>query len=154
VVLVEDLDQAALGALQYARQLNPLSITALHVVVDPDHAQELARLWAKVHIPISLELVDAPDRNLPATVEETVAEMVRPDTEVTVLVPRRRFVGFWRRVLHDQTSAELTKVLGDLDNVNVTIVPFRLRRRGGLRPVPSNSTGLAATRSSTRRSSP
>ena len=154
VVLVEDLDQAALGALQYARQLNPLSITALHVVVDPDHARELARLWAKVHIPISLELVDAPDRNLPATVEETVAEMVRPDTEVTVLVPRRRFVGFWRRVLHDQTSAELTKVLGDLDNVNVTIVPFRLRRRGGLRPVPSNGNGMAATRSSTRRSSP
>ena len=72
--------------------------------------------------------------------------MVRPDTEVTVLVPRRRYVGFWRRVLHDQTSAELTKVLGDLDNVNVTIVPFRLRRRGGLRPVPSNEPGTAETR--------
>src|SRR5215211_1651947 len=138
VVLVEDLDQAALSALQYARQLNPLSITAVHIAVDPDHARELGRLWAKVHIPFPLELVDAPDRNLPATVEETVAGMVRPDTEVTVLVPRRRYVGFWRRVLHDQTSAELTKVLGDLDNVNVTIVPFRLRRRGGLTPVPSD----------------
>ena len=129
VVLLEDLDQAALAALQYARQLNPLSITALHVVVDPDHARELGRLWSKVHIPFPLEIVDAPDRNLPATVEETIAELVRPDTEVTVLVPRRRYVGFWRRLLHDQTSAELTKVLGELDNVNVTIVPFRLRRR-------------------------
>ena len=39
VVLLEDLDQAAIGALQYARQLNPLSITALHVAVDPDHAR-------------------------------------------------------------------------------------------------------------------
>jgi amino acid transporter len=138
VVLLEDLDQAALAALQYARQLNPLSITALHVAVDPDHARELAHLWSKVHIPIPLEIVDAPDRNLPATVEETVAGVVRPDTEVTVLVPRRRYVGFWRRVLHDQTSAELTKVLGELENVNVTLVPYRLRRRGGLRPVPSN----------------
>jgi amino acid transporter len=154
VVLLEDLDQAALSALQYARQLNPLSITALHIAVDPDHARELARLWAKVHIPIPLELVDAPDRNLPATVEETVAEMVRPDTEVTVLVPRRRYVGFWRRVLHDQTSAELTKVLGDLDNVNVTLVPYRLRHRGGLTPVPSTSTQAAATRPSDPRSSP
>jgi hypothetical protein len=87
-------------------------------------------------------------------VEETVAEMVRPDTEVTVLVPRRRYVGFWRRVLHDQTSAELTKVLGDLDNVNVTLVPYRLRRRGGLTPVPSNGPQAAQTRSSLRRSSP
>jgi hypothetical protein len=124
VVLIEDLDQAALSALQYARQLNPLSITALHVAVDPDHARELGRLWSKVHIPIPLELVDAPDRNLLATVEEAIAERVRPDTEVTVLVPRRRYVGFWRRVLHDQTSAGLTKVLGSMENVNVTLVPF------------------------------
>jgi amino acid transporter len=126
VVLIEDLDQAAISALQYARQLNPLRITALHVAVDPDHARELGRLWAKVHIPFPLELVDAPDRNLLATVEEAVAERVRPDTEVTVLVPRRRYVGFWRRVLHDQTSAGLTKVLGAMENVNVTIVPFHL----------------------------
>ena len=34
VVLIEGLDQAALGALQYARQLQPLSITAMHVAVD------------------------------------------------------------------------------------------------------------------------
>ena len=154
VVLLEDLDQAALAALQYARQLNPLSITAMHVAVDPDHARELARLWSKVQIPFPLEIVDAPDRNLPATVEETVAELVRPDTEVTVLVPRRRYVGFWRRVLHDQTSAELTKVLGELENVNVTIVPYRLRRRGGLKPVPSSGTETAATQSSGRRPSP
>jgi amino acid transporter len=126
VVLIEDLDQAALSALQYARQLNPLSITAVHVAVDPDHARELGRLWSKVHIPIPLELVDAPDRNLLATVEEAIAERVRPDTEVTVLVPRRGYVGFWRRVLHDQTSAGLTKVLGSMENVNVTIVPFHL----------------------------
>jgi amino acid transporter len=126
VVLIEDLDQAAISALQYARQLNPLTITALHVAVDPDHSRELGRLWAKVHIPFPLELVDAPDRNLLAAVEEAVAERVRPDTEVTVLVPRRRFVGFWRRVLHDQTSAGLTRVLGAMENVNVTIVPFHL----------------------------
>jgi amino acid transporter len=146
VVLLEDLDQAALAALQYARQLNPLSITALHVAVDPDHARELARLWAKVQIPIPLEVVDAPDRNLPATVEETIAELVRPDTEVTVLVPRRRYVGFWRRLLHDQTSAELTKVLGELDNVNVTIVPFRLRRRRRLPSASSDGQLTATTR--------
>jgi amino acid transporter len=135
VVLIEDLDQAALSALQYARQLNPLSITALHVAVDPDHARELGRLWARVQIPFPLELVDAPDRNLLATVEEAVAERVRPDTEVTVLVPRRRYVGFWRRVLHDQTSAGLTRVLGGMPNVNVTIVPFHLGSATQLRSV-------------------
>ena len=46
-------------------------------------------------------------------------------------------------MLHDQTSAELTKVLGELENVNVTLVPYRLRHRGGLTPVPSSGTQAA-----------
>ena len=130
VVLVEDLDQATLAALQYARQLNPLSITAVHIAIDPDHARELSRLWSKVQIPIPLEVVDAPDRNLLAAVEETIAERVRPDTEVSVLVPKRSFAKFWHRILHDHTALGVFKVLGEMDNVNVTIVPFRLGRRG------------------------
>src|SRR6266511_3202761 len=104
VVLVEDLDQATLAALQYARQLNPLSITAVHIAIDPDHARELSHLWSKVQIPVPLEVVDAPDRNLLATVEETVAERVRPDTEVSVLLPKRSFSNFWNRILHDRTA--------------------------------------------------
>jgi len=128
VVLVEDLDRATIGALQYARQLNPLSITAVHIAIDPDHARELATLWSKVHLPIPLEIVDAPDRNLLATVEEVVAELVRPDTEVSVLIPKRTFSSAWRRVLHDRTAEGVFKVLGEMDNVNVTIVPFRLGR--------------------------
>jgi hypothetical protein len=40
---------------------------------------------------------------------------------------------------------QLTKVLGDLDHVNVTIVPFRLRRRR-LQSVPSDDPRTATTR--------
>ena len=137
VILLEDLDRSAIGALQYARQLNPLHITAVHVAVDPDHARELARLWSKVHIPCVLEVVDAPDRNLLSAAQEVVAEFVQPDTEVTVLVPRRGYAKFWHRVLHDRSSAGLVKVLGNMDGVNVTIVPFRLGRRPLLRSVPT-----------------
>jgi Amino acid permease len=137
VILLEDLDRSAIGALQYARQLNPLHITAVHVAVDPDHARELARLWSKVHIPSVLEVVDAPDRNLLSAAQEVVAEFVQPDTEVTVLVPRRGYAKFWHRVLHDRSSAGLVKVLGNMDGVNVTIVPFRLGRRPLLRSVPT-----------------
>jgi amino acid transporter len=130
IVLVEDLDQATLAALQYARQLNPLSITAVHIAIDPDHARELSALWSRINIPIPLEVVDAPDRNLLAAVEETVAERVRPDTEVSVLIPKRSFSSFWHRILHDRTALGVFRVLGEMDNVNVTIVPFRLGRRG------------------------
>jgi len=136
VVLVEALDRATIGALQYARQLNPLRLTALHVAVDPERAKELSALWSRVNMPASLELVDAPDRNLLATTQAAIAELVRPDTEVTVLVPKRRYATLWRRVLHDNSSAGLVRALGSMDGVNVTIVPFRLGRRPLLRPVP------------------
>jgi amino acid transporter len=129
IVLVEDLDKATLAALQYARQLNPLTVTAVHIAIDPDHARELSHLWARLNIPIPLEIVDAPDRNLLATVEETIAERVRPDTEVSVLIPKRAFSKFWHRILHDRTALGVFKVLGEMDNVNVTIVPFRLGNR-------------------------
>jgi amino acid transporter len=137
VVLVEALDRATIGALQYARQLNPLRLTALHVAVDPDRARELCKLWSKVDIPVPLEVVDSPDRNLLATAQAVVGELVRPDTEVTVLVPKRRYATLWRRVLHDNSSTGLVKALGSLDGVNVTIVPFKLGRRPLLRSVPS-----------------
>jgi hypothetical protein len=139
VVLVEALDRATIGALQYARQLNPLRMTALHIAVDPERAKELAALWARVNVPAPLEVVDAPDRNLLATTQATIAELVRPDTEVTVLVPKRRYATLWRRVLHDNSSAGLVRALGSMDGVNVTIVPFRLGRRPLLRPVPASS---------------
>jgi amino acid transporter len=128
VVLVEGLDRASLGALQYARQLNPLRVTALHVAVDPDHAQELAQRWCQVDLPFPLDVLDCADRNLLAATEGAVAELVRPDTEVTVLVPKRGYPKFWARVLHDHTAAGLFRVLGQMDGVNVMIVPFRMGR--------------------------
>jgi amino acid transporter len=139
VVLVEGLDRATIGALQYARQLNPLRLTALHIAVDPDRARELCKLWSKVDIPVPLEVVDSPDRNLLATAQAVIGELVRPDTEVTVLVPKRRYATLWRRVLHDNSSTGLVKALGSLDGVNLTIVPFKLGRRPLLRSVPTTN---------------
>jgi amino acid transporter len=137
VVFLDHLDRAALGALQYARQLNPLSITALHVAADPEAARRLAALWAKVRLPVPLEVVDCPDRNLVACAERAVYERVRPDTEITVLLPRRGYVGFWRRLLHDQTGRDLFRVLSQLAGVTVTLVPFRGAGGPAWRRVPA-----------------
>src|SRR4030095_8883334 len=123
--------------------LNPLHITAVHIAVDPDHARELCELWSTVSMPFPLDVVDAPERNLLATAQQVVAEFVRPDTEVTVLVPRRGYAKFWHRVLHDRSSAGLVKVLGNMDGVNVTIVPFRLGRRSWIRARPSGEVAPA-----------
>lgn len=128
IVLLETVDRAAISALQYARQLNPLRIWAVHIAVDPERARELAARWAHVEIPIGLEIVDCPDRNLPAVAMQVVAERVRPDTEVTVLVPKHRYGSFWHHLLHDNSSSELYKALSQVEGANVMIIPFRLGR--------------------------
>lgn len=145
IVLLETLDRAAVAALQYARQLNPLRISAVHIAVDPEHARELAARWAHVQMPISLEVVDCPDRNLPACAVGLVSERVRPNTEVTVLVPKHRYGSLWHNLLHDNSSSELYKALSQVEGANVMIIPFRLGRRPLLRPVTPGQARVGGT---------
>jgi hypothetical protein len=122
LVLVDGLDRAVLHALQYARQLNPLAITALHVAADPDAAERLARRWAELPLAVPLEVVHCPNRDLVECASDAVAERARPDTEVTVLLPRHGDQGRFRRLLHDQTGRSLFAALNRLDGVNVAVV--------------------------------
>jgi hypothetical protein len=122
LVLVDGLDRAVLHALQYARRLGPLSVTALHVAADPDTAAGLARLWARLPLTVPLEVVQCPNRDLVACAVQAVGERVRPDTEVTVLLPRHGDRGRFGRLLHDQTGRDLFAALNRQAGVNVVIV--------------------------------
>jgi hypothetical protein len=128
IVLVNELDRAALAALRYARTIRPISAVALHVAVDPERARDLQDRWIAAGVPIPLEVIGAPDRDLIGAVERYVAELSsEPGTEVTVLIPSRRYQRPSHLVLHDLTSWRLARRLSRLSSVNVTIVPFPLR---------------------------
>jgi amino acid transporter len=122
LVLVDGLDRAVLHALQYARQLNPLSVTALHVAADPVVADRLSRVWAELPLTVPLEVVHCPNRDLVDCATDAVGERVRPDTEVTVLLPRHGDRGGLRRLLHDQTGRDLFVKLNRLSGVNVAVL--------------------------------
>jgi hypothetical protein len=122
LVLVDGLDRAVLHALQYARQLNPLSVTALHVAADPGAASRLTRQWAELSLAVPLEVVHCPNRDLVDCATDAVGARVRPDTEVTVLLPRHGDRGRFRRLLHDQTGRDLLGALNRQAGVNVAIV--------------------------------
>ena len=122
LVLVDELDRAVQHALQYAGQLNPLSITAVHVAADPGTAGRLTKLWARLPLAVPLEVVHCPNRDLVDCAADAVAERVRPDTEVTVLLPRHGDRGRFGRLLHDQTGRDLFAALNRLAGVNVVIV--------------------------------
>ena len=126
LVLVDRLDLASARAIQYARTLTPDELRAVHFVIDDEAAQHLAEEWGRLGLQrVSLELVECPDRRLTRTAVETVArELSDGRTEVSVLLPDRKFRGVWHRILHDRTAEEIQEQVSRLPHANVTSVPF------------------------------
>jgi amino acid transporter len=126
LVLVDRLDLAAARAIQYARTLTPDELRAVHFVVDKDAGERLADDWRRLGLSrVRLELVDCPDRRLTRTAVELVAhELSDGETEVSVLLPDRKYNGLWHRILHDRTADSIQSEVSKLPHANVTTVPF------------------------------
>ncbi len=126
LVFVDRLDLASARAIQYARTLTPDELRAVHFVIDDEAARHLADEWGRLGLNrVSLELVECPDRRLTRTAVETVArELSDGRTEVSVLLPDRKFRGVWHRILHDRTAEEIQEQVSRLPHANVTSVPF------------------------------
>jgi amino acid transporter len=135
LVLIESLDQSAARAIQYARTLVPDELRAVHIVVDPRRADELAEEWGRLALSrLSLELVDCPDRRITRCVAEVVArETEDGDTEVSVLVPRRHYRRIWHRMLHDRTAESISRAVSRIPHANLTFVPYHLDSKGSAR---------------------
>ncbi|MDQ1436503.1 MAG: hypothetical protein QOK43_132 [Acidimicrobiaceae bacterium] len=126
LVFVDTLDLAAARAVQYARTLHPSDLRAVHFAVDPHHAEELAASWRELGLDgIPLELVACPDRRLTkAAVTTVAADLADGETEVSVLLPDRKYHGIWGRLLHDRTAEAIERDISQLAHANVTTVPF------------------------------
>jgi hypothetical protein len=137
LVFVDKLDMATARAVQYARTLTPDDLRAVHFAVDPDDAGELSTAWAATGLSrITLDLVDVPDRRLSSAAVHLVArELADGDTEVSVLLPDRKYRGLWHRVLHDQTAESIERAVSRLAHANVTTVPFHFGPHGDQRGI-------------------
>jgi amino acid transporter len=131
LVFVDRLDAAVARSIQYARTLTPDELRAVHFVVDDAHAAGLAAQWRLLGLQrVPLELVACPDRRLARAAVECVArELSDRETEVTVILPERKYRGAWHRVLHDRTGDALQEQLSRLPHANVTTIPFHLGAR-------------------------
>jgi hypothetical protein len=134
VILVGALDRATASAIQCARALMPDELRAVHIAVDPHHAEELVAEWQRLHLTrLPLELVDAADRRVARGALEVVARAAADgQTEVTVLIPRRIYRIFWR-LIHGRTAEEIAGTVSRLPHVNISFVPYRLGRERGSR---------------------
>jgi hypothetical protein len=140
LVFVDRLDLASARAIQYARTLHPSDLRAVHFAVDAKHAEHLAGEWRELGLSgIPLEVVECPDRRLARAAVLTVAgDLADGETEVSVLLPERKYGGLWRKLLHDQTAETIEREVSKLAHANVTTVPFHFgSRRAAQTTVPA-----------------
>jgi amino acid transporter len=128
LVFVDRLDLAAARAVQYARTLTPDELRVVHFAVDDEAARVLGEQWSELGLQrVPLEIVACPDRRLTRAAVETVAhELTGGATEVSVLLPNRKYRGLWHRILHDRTADTIEAEVSRLAHANVTSVPFHL----------------------------
>jgi amino acid transporter len=130
-VFVDSLDIATVGAIRYARSLNPRHLAAVHFVIDDRRAEEIQEAWAASDAvsDVTLELIDCPDRRLAnSALDYAIRTTERSDVELTLLLPRRAYSGFLGRLLHDQTAEQIAAPISQLPRVVATIVPFDVDR--------------------------
>jgi amino acid transporter len=148
LVFVDSLDMATARAIQYARTLTPDELRAVHFALDDIHSRELAEQWRRLGLSrVSLDIVDCPDRRLTRCALETVArDLADGQTEVSVLLPDRKYRGVWHRLLHDRTSEAIERDVSMLPHANVTTVPFHFdTRRPTGRPDAARAAREAAS---------
>jgi amino acid transporter len=130
-VLVDSFDLATIGAVRYARSLNPRNLNAVHFVIDDKRAEMISAGWAAnaAVSDVPLILIDCPDRRLPnAAVDYAIRSTANHDVELTLLLPRRSYSRLLGRVLHDQTAEAIAAPISQLERVVATIIPFDVER--------------------------
>ena len=126
-VLVDYVDLATVGAVRYARSLNPHTIKAVHFVIDDRRAEDIKKAWHETPAlsDVSLELIDCPDRRLAnAALNYAIRATSDENHELTLLLPRRSYSPILGRILHDHTAEEIARPISQLPRVVATIIPF------------------------------
>ena len=130
-VLVDNFDLATIGAIRYARSLNPRNLNAVHFVIDDKRAEAISEGWAAnaAVTDVPLILIDCADRRLPnAAVDYAIRATANHDVELTLLLPRRSYSRLLGRVLHDQTAEAIASPISQLERVVATIIPFDVEK--------------------------
>jgi len=130
-VFVDSVDLAVIEALRYGKGLRADELIAVHFMVDAAHAAQLRKRWDHFNLDTPLRIVDCPDRRVSRAAQVLVAKArdEHPDTNVTVLLPRRTFAPLLGRLLHDRTADKIARAVSLIPDAAATIVPYDVESR-------------------------
>ncbi|MDT5139599.1 MAG: hypothetical protein QOD58_3861 [Mycobacterium sp.] len=130
-VFVNSVDLAVIEALRYGKGLRADELIAVHFMVDAIHAAQLRKRWDDFDLETRLRVVDCPDRRVTRAGQLLVAKsrQEHPDTNVTVLLPRRTYAPLLGRLLHDRTADKIARAVSLIPDAAATIVPYDVQSR-------------------------
>jgi amino acid transporter len=131
LVFVDTIDLAEIEAMRLGNGLHADEITAVHFVLDIDHATQLRERWDRFEHDTPLWLINCPDRHLSRASHELIWRVLNdhPDTRVTVLLPRRTYSPLLGRLLHDRTADRMARAVSRIRNATAIILPYDIESR-------------------------
>ena len=127
LAFVSSVNAASIRAVRYAMSLEAAETRAIHFQIDAEDAQGIERQWFDANLPIPLDIVEAPFRDLSEPILEEVRRFTsRPDTVVNVVIPELVVRRPWHLLLHNQTALFIKRLLLFEERAILTSVPFSL----------------------------
>jgi amino acid transporter len=128
VVLVSRVHKATLRAVNYARATRPSTLVALTVDTNPAATEALKAEWERRAIPVSLQILDSPYREVSRPIIRYIKDVNRdsPRDVISVFIPEYVVGRWWEQLLHNQNALRLKGRLLFMRGVMVTSVPYQL----------------------------
>jgi hypothetical protein len=129
VVLVSQVHNPTLRALNYAKSIKPHTLTALYVEVEAEETRRLTEEWDRAGIDVPLKVVASPFREITKPVLDYVRRLRQDAGDrdvVTVIIPEYVVGKWWEQFLHNQSALRIKAFLLFQPGVMVTSVPWHL----------------------------
>jgi amino acid transporter len=128
IVFVSAVHNATVRALNYARSLKATDTRAVFVALDRSDVQKIQQEWLEWHIPVTLDIVEAPFRDLTEPVLQEVRRVTSNRNAVAaVIVPELVAAKWWHNLLHNQRPLFLKRLLLFEPHVILSSVPYKLK---------------------------
>jgi hypothetical protein len=127
LVFVSSVNDASVRAMNYARSLRATVARAVYFALDPEEAIKIQRQWEEFSVPMELEIVEAPFREIEVPILEEVHRVTSsPDSLAIVILPEFRVRKWRHQLLHNQRALFIKRLLLFEPRVVLTSVPYRL----------------------------
>jgi amino acid transporter len=128
LVFVSAAHDPAVRAVNYARSLRANETRAVFFALDPSEVDQIQQEWEQRRIPIALDIVEAPFRDMTAPILAEVRRVTqRPDSVCAVIVPELVVKKWWHNLLHNQRALFIKRLLLFAPRVILSSVPYQLQ---------------------------